>query len=254
MIDIHSHLLPGIDDGSRSPEQSMEVLQLFVEHGVTGVVLTPHVTASEIEQDPEGPVDTRAVAFEQLRATGLEAPRLHLGFEIMLDQPMTPLLMSDRRYSLAGSRYYLVEFPYSVVPHFAGKVLETIAQTGAVPVVAHPERYSGCAPEAVARWRDAGAKIQVDATELTRPTVRGRRARQLLATGLADLIAADNHGNRRLIGTGVKYLAERGAAHQATLLAEVNPLALVDDGDLEPVPPVEFREGVLDRWRRFVGG
>ena len=253
MIDIHSHLLPRVDDGSESVQQSEAVLQMFAEHGIRGVVLTPHLTSSEMTRDPEAVLAKRAAAHERLRSLGMATPELYLGFEIMLDQPISGSLIGDRRFSLAESRYYLVEFPLSIVPDLATTVLENMTEAGVVPVVAHPERYSGCAPEAVARWRDAGAKMQVDATELTRPTVRGRRARQLLAAGLADLIAADNHGNRRVIVTGVKYLAERGAAHQAKLLAEVNPLALVDDGDLESVPPVEFREGVLDRWRRFVG-
>ena len=94
-------------------------------------------------------------------------------------------------------------------------VLANIAKAGVIPLVAHPERYNGCDPDTIAAWRDVGAKMQVDATELTRPTVRGRRARQLLAAGLADVIAADNHGNRRVVTTGVEYLTEQGAGDQA---------------------------------------
>ena len=254
MIDIHSHLLPRIDDGSESVQQSEAVLQMFAEHGIRGVVLTPHVAASAIARDPEAPVAKRAAAYERLRSIEMATPELYLGFEIMLDQPMTSPSIHDRRYSLAGSRYYLVEFPYSIVPALAGKVLEKIAQAGAVPVVAHPERYSGCAPDAVARWRDAGAKMQVDATELTRPTVRGGRARQLLSAGLADVIAADNHGNPRVLTTGVEYLQARGAGLQADLLTVQNPAAIIADGEMVPVPPIELKESLIARWKKFVGG
>ncbi len=185
---------------------------------------------------------------------GIGTPELHLGFEIMLDQPVSPVATGDRRYSLCGSRYYLVEFPYSVVPGFAGKVLANIAKAGVIPLVAHPERYNGCDPDTIAAWRNVGAKMQLDATELTRPTVRGRRARQLLAAGLADVIAADNHGNRRVLTTGVEYLTEQGAGDQAHILAAHNPAAVLHDADMVAVAPVELKESLLGRWRKFGGG
>ena len=254
MIDIHSHLLPGIDDGSQSVRQSVEVLQMFADHGVSGVVLTPHVTASEMANDHEAPIAKRDAAFELLGNVGITAPELHLGFEIMLDQPMSSSSVRDRRFSLAGSRYYLVEFPYSVVPHFAGHVLAMIVEQGGIPVVAHPERYNGCAPHVVAGWRDQGAKMQIDSTTLTQPTYRGHRARELLGAGLADVIAADNHGNPRVLSTGVEYLGAKGAAIQAHLLAVENPAAIVDDREMVSVPQVELKEGLLSRWKRFVSG
>ena len=254
MIDVHSHLLPGVDDGSRSAEQSVEVLSLLAAQGVTDVVLTPHVRASEIAADGVGAVAWRTEAFDRLRAVHAGAPELHLGFEIMLDLPLPDVVVGDRRFSLAGSRYFLVEFPYSVVPDFAVAVLGQIAEAGAIPLVAHAERYEGCLPAAVGVWREVGAKVQVDATTLTKPTDRGHRARQLIAQGLADIIAGDNHGNSRSIKTGVEYLEKRGAARQARLLANRNPAAILDDGDMVDVPAVVLREGVLERWKRFVGG
>ena len=254
MIDIHSHLLPAIDDGSQSMEQSLAVLRVFAAAGVEGVVLTPHVTATALATDGDGAVRRRDAAYDPLRRIGLTAPKLYLGFEIMLDQPLSAVSMADRRFSLAGSRYCLVEFSLSVVPDFARNVLADIAQAGAVPVVAHPERYQGCSPETVRSWREVGAKMQLDSTTLTKATARGHRARQLLANGLADLIAADNHGNQRILTTGMEYLNGRVAGNSVELLSSVNPRAIIDDQEMVPVPPIVLREGMLDRWRRFVTG
>ncbi len=254
MIDIHSHLIPGIDDGSQSMEQSLAVLRAFADAGVEGVVLTPHVTAAELETDPDGAVHRRDAAYDPLRRISLATPKLYLGFEIMLDRPLSAVSIGDRRFSLAGSRYYLVEFAWSVVPDFARNVLAEMARAGALPVVAHPERYEGCSPETVRSWRAVGAKIQLDSTTLTRATGRGHRARQLLANGLADLIAADNHGNQRILTRGVEYLERRVPGNSAELLSSVNPRAIVDDEEMVPVPPVVVREGMLDWWRRFVKG
>ncbi len=136
----------------------------------------------------------------------------------------------------------------------ARHVLAKMTDAGAIPIVAHPERYDACSPETITAWRATGAKIQLDSTTLTRPTTRGHRARQLLAAGLADVIAADNHGNHRWLNKGVEYLEARGGAQSVHFLAPVNPQAVINNQDMIPVPPIDIRENMLDRWRRFVAG
>ena len=173
VIDLHTHLLPNIDDGSRSVVQSVEVLRDFRADGVEGVVLTPHIRAGEITTQGEAHLARRDAAMEELAAAAPPELSLHLGFEIILDEPLPPLVVGDRRFSLVGSRYYLVEFPLGVVADFTTRVLERIAAAGVVPLVAHAERYDACSVEVVQAWREAGAKIQVDATTLSRPTPRG---------------------------------------------------------------------------------
>jgi protein-tyrosine phosphatase len=256
MIDIHSHLLPGIDDGSRSLGQSVEVLRRMVAEGVSGLVLTPHVTASELNAGAQAAVARRDVRLEQLRPHVPPALQLYPGFEIMLDQPLTPLALGDRRLSLAASRYYLVEFPPSVVGEFAARALRDIARAGVVPVLAHPERYDACTPEEVRAWRTAGARIQVDARTLGRPTTRGVRARRVVAAGLADVIAADNHGDGRSLTSAAALLTERAApahlvAEAIALLTHLNPLAITNDWELKAVPAVALPERWLDGVRRF---
>ncbi len=254
MIDLHSHLIPAIDDGSRSLEQSLGVLREFVDAGVSGVVLTPHATASELAENPDGAAERRDQAYDPLRRIGLAAPKLYVGFEIMLDQPFSAVTIGDRRFSLAGSRYYLVEFRYGVVATSARNVLAKIADAGAIPIVAHPERYDACSPETITEWRATGAKMQLDSTTLTQPTSRGHRARQLLAAGLGDVIAADNHGNHRLLTKGVEYLKARGGSQSVHILATVNPKAVINNEDMIPVPPIDIKENMLNRLRRFVTG
>jgi protein-tyrosine phosphatase len=108
VIDLHSHLLPGVDDGSRTVEQSVGVLRRMAERGITDVCLTPHLRANETRNAPPVRHDE---AFAALRAEAPELPRLHRGAEVMLDRPLA--LDSDRmrRISLGGTRYVLVSFP-----------------------------------------------------------------------------------------------------------------------------------------------
>ena len=86
MIDLHSHLLPAVDDGSRSVEQSITVLRAMRGLGVTDICLTPHIRASRADA---GPPDAHERAFEALRSQAGAEPRLHRGAEVMLDQPLT---------------------------------------------------------------------------------------------------------------------------------------------------------------------
>lgn len=254
MIDLHCHLLPNIDDGSDSLEQSVAVLRNFAGAGVTDVVLTPHLSASAMSAVGETAVARRDQAFEGLRRVAPGSPRLTLGFEILLDQPMPTLTLGDRRFSLAGSRYYLVEFPLTVVPRFAATVLHQMARAGATPIVAHPERYDSCSPAAVREWREAGARIQVDATTLTRNHTRGRRARALLAAGLADVLAADNHGDHRSLQTAAQFLEERDCREAVYRLTQENPAAVLEDGVMQDVPPADVKESWPERVTRFLGG
>jgi len=248
VIDLHCHLLPSIDDGSSSVEQSVGVLAQFSAQGVTDVVLTPHLNASTVARDGEAALGRRERAMLDLKGAAPPAPRLALGFEIMLDVPLPALALGDRRFSLAGSRYYLVEFPLSVVPQFAATVLHQMTRAGVIPIVAHPERYDACSPAAVREWRRAGARIQLDATTLTRPTSRGRRARALLAEGLADILAADNHGDRRSLETGAQYLQEHRCGAVVEHLTTRNPAAVIADGQMTDVPPASVVEGWIGRF------
>jgi protein-tyrosine phosphatase len=257
VIDIHCHLLPGLDDGSRSLAQSVAVLRRMAADGVTDLVLTPHLNASEINAGPDSAIAARDAALERLRPLCPLGLALHPGFEILLDQPLTPLALGDRRLSLAGSRYYLVESPVMMVGEFLSTALEQIARAGLVPVLAHPERYQACSPQAVRVWREAGARMQVDARTLTRATGRGHQARLLVAGGLADVIAADNHGDSRSLLSAVDFLKGRAGGQSVVeqvlqLLTHLNPLAITHDWDLAPVPAMVVPERWMERVRRFL--
>jgi protein-tyrosine phosphatase len=250
LIDIHSHLLPDIDDGSRSVEQSVAVLEALAASGVTDVVLTPHTAVSALIDHLEDEIGHRDETFAILVAEAPAAPRLHLGFEVMLDREPPALLLGDRRVSLAGSRYVLVEFPMSVEPKRASARLEAVLRSEVVPVVAHPERYQHCSLEDFADWKALGAMLQVDATTLTKRGPRGDTALRLVEEGLADVAAADNHGDGKSVAAAMRFLEEHGHLNVARLLVAENPQAVLEDRALSSVPPVRLRRaGILSRLR-----
>ena len=248
MIDLHNHLMPGVDDGSRTVGQSVGVLQAFAAKGITDVCLTPHFTASKLSL---GVPASHEAAFTALKAAGPADVRLYRGAELMLDRPVTEPEAMLRRLSLNGTRYLLVEFPRMVAVQTVHQALTHVGERGFVPVLAHPERYACCTPEAVRWWKGTGALMQVDATTLLAARGRGERARALVTAGLADIAAADNHGDDRSLAATYEALNPHGGEAQAQLLTTDNPRAILEDRALEEVPPVKMRASVLQRIRRI---
>ena len=249
MIDLHTHLLPGVDDGADTPEAAVAVLRSWHADGVTAVCCTPHLLASQAAQAPAGELDE---LLEELRAMAPAAPRLSRGFEIMLDVP-TPDL-TDRRLALNGTRYVLVEFGRMVPAESSVLALVRLRGSGVVPVLAHPERYAACSVPLARRWQEAGALLQVDATTLLGESKRTERARALVESGCAALIASDNHGDGRGLRVAVEWLETHGGREQARLLAVENPGAILADEVPAPVPPMRVRRSWYSMLKAFVVG
>ena len=219
--------------------------------GVTDVCLTPHVRASGTTGTPPA---RHEEAFRALTAAAPASPRLHRGAEVMLDRPLSGDSQTVRQFTLGGTRYVLVEFSRMVALDTVTNALTRIGESGLVPVLAHPERYTCCSAEAVSLWRELGGRMQVDATTLLSPQARGKRARELVSLGLADIMAGDNHGDKRTIAIGVGFLVEQDGAEQAELLAVRNPGAILRDEPLSPVPPIRLRQSLMQKIRDMLEG
>ena len=244
MIDIHTHLLHAFDDGSPSAEHSWQVLTRMVNEGVRVVVCTPHLKASSAAQ---APLEVRADRLDALRAGAPADLEILPGWEIMLDVAGADL--TPDWLGLGGSAARLVEFPRTGVPGGAAQELLRLARAGLVPVVAHPERYRNCTLDEVAYWKELGAVVQVDAIALLAGGPHGELALELLGSGLVDIVASDNHGDRRSLGAARVWLEETGAAEQAVLLTEENPRRLLAGERLLAVAPLR-RERPL--WQRLL--
>lgn len=246
MIDIHSHLLPGVDDGSPSLDVSLPVLERFASDGVTVLVCTPHLNAS---QASNAPYAEHLQILAELRRSAPAVPELRLGWEIMLDAPGVDLTAPE--LTLGDSRALLVEFTRGGIPRGASTELRRIARSGRTPILAHPERYFGCTLELVREWREVGVVIQTDASVLMSRGVPGELARSMLSHGLIDILASDNHGDHRSLASARVWLAERGAAEQIDLLTHVNAERVLADEDPLPVPPLHA--SLLNRIKRLFG-
>jgi protein-tyrosine phosphatase len=246
VIDIHTHLLPGVDDGSQSIAASLPVLDAFARDGVETVVCTPHLRASAAASAPH---ERHCEILDELTRAATNSPRLLLGWEIMLDVPGVDL--TDRRYSLGGSTAVLVEFPHAMIPPNSAAELSRLRSSGIVPVVAHPERYPGSTSELVSAWRRAGAMMQMNVAGVLRGR-RRRYAEELLAKGLIDLFSSDTHCDDRSLVSARRWLIEHASEAHADLLTAENARRLLAGEELRPVPPFVAEHGTLAPLRRWI--
>lgn len=249
MIDLHCHLLPGVDDGSRSVAQSAAVLNKLLELGVKGICLTPHLLASDA---PQGTPAGHDRIFEELGPVTPPGLNLYRGAEVMMDRPLDPKVGQDRLVTLNRTRYLLIEFPRMVTSHAVEQALMGVIASGLVPLIAHPERYQCMTVNLARHWKELGALLQVDGPTLLSPRSRGDRARQLVQHGLADIAAADNHGDDRSLRPVQDTLVDMAGGMQAELLLSANPRAIIEDRTTEPVPPLSWRLSIVDRLRTLI--
>jgi protein-tyrosine phosphatase len=259
LIDLHSHLLPGVDDGSKTSTQSRQVLEQMARDGISAICLTPHLRLSQLRVPIlDERLASHSAAAKELAEVAPSKPVLYRGVELMIDRPFDVDTVVDRRITLNRSRYLLVEFPTQFTSETIRGLLRMVVQRDLVPLIAHAERYAACSPQAVFEWREEGAAIQVDATTVARDRRgRGERARSLLRAGLVDVIAADNHGDDRSLATAARHLESSRCSLQAEYLLQINPKAVVEDLALESVPPMDWTPAytrLIRLVRRHLGG
>ncbi len=142
MIDIHSHILFGIDDGCSSVDEAIKTIMLMSKTGFDKIVLTPHyIKGSNYSKNNS----EKKKIFEELRRKVLEEEidvELFLGNEIFINGEIDDLIMSHEIYSINNSRYLLIEFPLNNQINNVEDYLYELRIKGYIPIIAHPERYS----------------------------------------------------------------------------------------------------------------
>jgi protein-tyrosine phosphatase len=244
MIDLHSHILPGLDDGARSFEESVEIALTAARDGVSIMAATPHVR----DDYPTAAKTMKGLVLELegiLREKGIGL-RVLGGAEIAIQRLKTLGARELKLFGLGGNpRYLLVEFPYFGWPLSLETEIWTLKRRGVTTVLAHPERNPEVhlAPARVVPLVAAGALVQ-----LTAASVDGRLGRRnkrtaaaLIASGHAHIIASDAHGPGLRAAGLSSAAAEVGDPELAGWLTQGVPSAIIEDEPIPPRPQTESR-------------
>lgn len=193
IIDIHCHMLPHVDDGPGSVEDTRALLKKAYKQGVRRIIVTPHYRPEMFEPSMRRVIYSYSRTKELAAEMGLE---LRLGCEFYRNEKLLSMLKEKERPTMAGSRYVLVEFS-------TGDLFQTIHNTayelivnGYKPIIAHIERYACCSDIKRAKeLRELGAYIQVNAaTVLGDAGLRMKKyCINLMKADLIDFIASDSH-------------------------------------------------------------
>lgn len=236
MFDIHSHILPEVDDGAKSWEIAIEMCRMAAADGITHMVATPHAN------------DRYAYDRNYLRGILLQlqsrigpAPQLSLGCDFHLSfENLERVLDQPHNYTIGDTNYLLIELSNFSVPIQIADCFIRLGDRGLTPILTHPERNPILqqAPQRVLEWAEQGCLVQITASSLT--GFWGERpesvARWLLDRSAVHFLSTDAHDTKRrvpILSEGRDVAAQIVGAEYAEALVESNPAAVIAG---QPIP------------------
>lgn len=238
MFDMHSHIIPDIDDGSKDIETSKKMLQIAADHGTTHIIATPHV----IEGDWLPSWELITTGCEELRQLvgqlGLNL-NIYPGGEIAMNMDILELIKQPGPYCINSGRYLLVELPAAEIPDFADDFFFALQARGITPIIAHPERHPVIArkPQRLADWINKGILTQLNCTSLIgKMGERTMKTAELLVRNqMIYFFGSDAHGIRTRnpnLTQGVLKLKTMIGEEKTYQILYSNPQALLNNEDI----------------------
>lgn len=199
-IDIHSHILPGLDDGSRSMQQSLEMLRIAEEEGIELIIATPHNMPGKGQPSLKKVKESAEKLMQEAKREGIQIPIL-IGTEYYYREEVLETLENEAGIKMNDSEFVLVEFEPMVEKIYFRNALRDILATGHRPIVAHVERYAKIMKDKsmLSDLKKMGALIQVNAASVIGDNgrVAKKDVKWLLKQRLVDFISTDAHSNGR---------------------------------------------------------
>jgi protein-tyrosine phosphatase len=253
MIDIRSHILPGLDDGSKSWDMTLAMCRLALQHGTRHIVATPHANDTYTYSRDQvrnliDELDHRISGVGQLAfSIGCD---FHLSFENIEDAIAHP-----RRYTIAAKQYLLVEHSEFGIPPQIEDGLSRLQQAGMIPIITHPERNGILQkrPERILEWVNSGCLVQITASSVTGAwgNTPQRIATWLLERNAVHVIASDAHDDKHrkpILSEARDVVSRHFGTDFAQALVLENPAAIVAGLSL-----LSSRETSTDTSKRFLG-
>lgn len=235
MIDIHSHIIPNIDDGARSVEETFNILKEAQEAGFTDVILTSHFLLNYYETNAQELIFWKEKLQEVLKKQGTKI-NLHSGMEIYITNQMEELLENKKILTLANSRYMLIELPLATNVKYFDYVVYYLEAKGIKPIIAHPERYK-CVqkdPDIVEEYIEKGCLIQCNYGSIV--NLYGREAEKTIKTLLkknqVHFLGSDVHrenGTYLIILDAIKKIRKIIGENKINEITTINPKKILQN-------------------------
>lgn len=228
MVDSHGHLLWNVDDGPKSSEQALCIVEKIISAGVTDIIATPHFMHPKFHVD----VATTTMGIQLLQQELLKNQlplTVHIGHEVRLHEKLISNYSMQQIFTLAKSNYLLIELPPYSVPHYTLKMIQLLREKDVTPIIAHPERNKVIQenPAKLEQLIDAGAIAQLTAGSLTGQfgkTVQ-KFSLNLVKANLVHTYGSDVHNDTTrpfLFNEGLFYLEKKKMGAAGDILLENN--------------------------------
>lgn len=235
MIDIHSHIIPNVDDGARSVEETFNILKEAQEAGFTDVILTSHFLLNYYETNAQELIFWKEKLQEVLKKQGTKI-NLHSGMEIYITNQMEELLENKKILTLANSRYMLIELPLATNVKYFDYVVYYLEAKEIKPIIAHPERYK-CVqkdPDIVEEYIEKGCLIQCNYGSIV--NLYGREAEKTIKTLLkknqVHFLGSDVHrenGTYLIILDAIKKIRKIIGENKINEITTINPKKILQN-------------------------
>ena len=248
LTDIHNHLVPGVDDGAQSMDESLRHLTALFDDGVTRLSVSPHLFGWLTEEPGAlaARIDCLEEAFDEMHnsfAGRNDVPQLFFGQEILCPTvEITKRVFVEPRAGYRGTRYALVEFGFDLPDHVPD-IIAAVLDAGRRIIISHPERYRRTRVnvhiDELHRWKAGGALLQINAGSLMGDygSAIEALAWQAVEQGLADIIATDHHADSRVVSPRAAFdlLQQKGYGEAARVLMSENTTRVLQDRELLPL-------------------
>jgi protein-tyrosine phosphatase len=235
MVDIHSHILPMVDDGAKSWEIAVEMVKMAEADGITHMVATPHANY-EFDYNRE----SHAARLAELQAKVGSGIELILGCDFHLScDNVDDAMKNTGRYTIGTTRYLVIELSDLLVPSQIPNQLLQLTSRGLTPILTHPERNPVLQgkPDHVREWAEMGMLVQLTANAFSGKWGKGvqKLANAFAEKGLVHVLASDAHGTnhrRPVLSEARKAVARSFGDAFATAFVETNPMAIIHNQPL----------------------
>lgn len=240
MVDIHSHILYGIDDGSKTIEESVQIIKELKKIGYTDIVATPHYfEAAKYTTNNNFKNSLLNNLKERLKEEEVKV-NIYLGNEVYINSNIYSLIKREEILAINNSRYILIEFPFTEYDKTTNFFIDKIFEIGYIPIIAHVERYLNIQKniEVLKEYKEKGVVIQSNISSIEGKY--GNKAKntikKILKCNLVDILATDIHNikmiENKYLQNGFKKVKKIVGEEKLNLLTTINPMKIIKNQDI----------------------
>lgn len=237
IIDVHCHILPGVDDGARNGKSTARMIKIASEEGIDAIIATPHFV-SGTEEEKTLQIKQRYTVVKKWLKEHYPDMKLYLGNELYYSDGLIEALDQGIALTMNGTRYVLVEFPVYVEYAYIWKAIQRFVYAGYIPIIAHVERYVHLQKkEYIQEFVNMGAYIQVNASSVIgkHGSAEKRYIKGLLKKQLVHFIGTDAHSSRERRPEMLeckRYLLKKIGVEETRRILEKNPAKMLRGEEL----------------------